>query len=91
VLELGGGDGGGAVSRVVWLIAVVGCASASRIGPFVKSVARQGSALAVVTCEIVLDGNELHEGACYTQMIPLGSEPGPPGASEPAPPVPPRR
>lgn len=51
--------------------ALGGCASTSQIGPYVKSVTRQGPWLTVQKCMIVLDGEELQEGACTTEQLPL--------------------
>jgi hypothetical protein len=66
------------------------CAGESTVGPYVKSVARQGPWLIVQKCTIVLSGDELHEGECSMEQMPLGTipiqqppmvaPPGPPGA-----------
>jgi hypothetical protein len=72
-------DEGHAVIRAMWLVALIGCAQTSKIGPYVKNVERHGAELAVVTCELVFTGSVLVEGACSTQNIPLDTGVSPPG------------
>ena len=75
-----------------WLVLVVtlagaGCASQSQIGPYVKSVARNGAWLAVQKCMIVLVGEELEEGECTVEHVPLAvvpTVPAGPGMALPA-------
>jgi hypothetical protein len=57
-------------------VALAACApSTSQIGPYVKSVARNGAWLAVQRCMIVLEGNTLAEGECTVEQFPLGTIP----------------
>jgi len=65
------------------LIALLGC-SPSVIGPFVKTVTRTGDTLAIISCEVVLQGGDLSEGRCYSQVVPLAGTPVPPGIDEPS-------
>jgi hypothetical protein len=71
----------------VTLAAGAGCASQSQIGPYVKSVARNGAWLAVQKCMIVLEGEELLEGPCTIEQVPLmalPAAPAGPGMAVPA-------
>jgi hypothetical protein len=68
--------------------ALGGCASQSQIGPYVKSVARNGPWLAVTKCTIVLVGEELEEGTCTLEHVPLSQVPmAPASATAPAAPT----
>lgn len=64
-------------------VLLTACVSESAVGPYVKSVARQGPWLIVQKCTIILSGDELHEGECTMEQMPLGTipvqqPPGPP-------------
>lgn len=66
---------------IAFVVAVVvaGCgAGRSQVGPYVKSVIRDGEWLAVTKCMIVLDDEVLHEQECSLHKIPLRSVPPPP-------------
>ena len=56
-----------------------GCVPTSQVGPYVRSVVRQGPWLVVQKCMIVLEGDDLSEANCTVENLPLGSVPmGPP-------------
>lgn len=80
-----------AVAVVLAAGALGGCASSSRIGPYVKHVARNGDWLVVHKCVIVLDGHYLTEADCTVEQLPLRSIPQgpPPGSVAPPPSGPP--
>lgn len=73
---------------LVVLLVLVGCATRSQIGPYVKHVARNGDWLVIHKCVIVLEADELSEQSCTYEhlplrQVPLGPPPpaaGPPGA-----------
>lgn len=56
-------------------LAVTGCTSTTTIGPYVKSVARNGAWLAVQKCMIVMEDDVLSEGSCTVEHVPLGTLP----------------
>jgi hypothetical protein len=66
------------VKRALALVAFAGChiGGQSVIGPYARSITRQGNALAVQLCMIELASDQLHEGACHVELVPLP----PPGA-----------
>jgi hypothetical protein len=67
---------------------VTGCVPTSQIGPYVRSVQRQGAWLVVQKCMIVLEGDDLNESNCTVENLPLGSVPmGPPMGPPPGPPM----
>jgi hypothetical protein len=55
-----------------------GCMMPTPIGPYVKSVARNGAYLAVQKCTIVLDGDNLREAQCGWEQVPIAALPPPP-------------
>ena len=63
------------MKRLAILLAFGGCATSSAVGPYVKSVARNGAWLAVQKCMIVLEGDDLTETSCTIENVPLGSIP----------------
>jgi hypothetical protein len=63
------------VKRALVMLALSACSSSSQIGPYVKSVARNGAYLAVHKCMIVLVGETLEEGECTLEHVPLGTLP----------------
>jgi hypothetical protein len=67
-------------------LGLAACVRSSQIGPFVKTITRDGNALSIVSCDIVLEGHELYEGQCYAQRITLSQLP--PSADLPDPPPP---
>jgi hypothetical protein len=54
------------------------CMTATPIGPYVKTVARNGAYLAVQKCTIVLDGDNLREDQCGWEQVPIAALPPPP-------------
>ncbi|MFT3691727.1 MAG: hypothetical protein QM831_01215 [Kofleriaceae bacterium] len=70
--------------KVLLALCVAGCVSGGTpIGPYVKTVARNGDFLAILRCQIVLEGDDLREDTCAWEQIPLARlrpMPGPPGA-----------
>jgi hypothetical protein len=58
---------------MVLALALTGCMSAKQIGPYVKSVARDGAWLAVTRCTIVVEGDNLSEGPCTLEHVPIGA------------------
>jgi len=76
-----------------WLVAlalVSGCVATSQVGPYVKHVQRNGDWLIIHKCMIILEGEEIHEGQCSAEQVPLGNVPiGPmPGQPMPGQPMP---
>ena len=73
------------------LVLCSACVSESQIGPYVKSVSRNGNWLMVQKCMIMLEGDDLAEGRCTMEQLPLGSVPmyQPPMPQQPMPPQPP--
>jgi hypothetical protein len=67
----------------VFALALMGCVQLTKVGPFVKTIERHGAELTIVSCEIELEGNELRQGQCYSQTVPLGANVGPPGSPTP--------
>jgi hypothetical protein len=65
------------MKRAICLVALVGCTTTSTIGPFVKTITRTADTLAIVSCEILLQGDYLVEGRCYSQVVPLAGAPRP--------------
>jgi len=69
------------------LLAACAGTSASRVGPYVKHVARNGDWLAIYKCLIVLEDSDLHERNCTVEQIPLAAIPqmqmAPPAAAQP--------
>jgi hypothetical protein len=61
------------VKRAIALVALAGChlGRQSVIGPYARSITRQGNALAVQLCMIELASDELHNGACHVELVPL--------------------
>ncbi|HEX4422944.1 MAG TPA: hypothetical protein VH165_33740 [Kofleriaceae bacterium] len=78
--------------RAIWLLALAACGAPAMVGPFVKTITRQGPSLIVVSCEILIDRGDLYEGQCYTQTVPLPASPLPtsllPASLLPASPLP---
>jgi hypothetical protein len=72
-----------------WLLVLAtllgGCMSHSQIGPYVKSVSRNGNWLVVVKCVIELHGEDLAEGACTQENLPLVGVPVQPPPMQPPP------
>ncbi len=68
---------------IILALALMGCTTATQIGPYVKSVARNGAWLAVQKCMIVMEGDNLEEGACTLEHVPLGTLPVAPGPMAP--------
>ena len=60
---------------LVLALLVSGCVSESQIGPYVRNVQRNGSFLVVTKCMILLEGDDLNEGQCTMEQVPLGSVP----------------
>lgn len=58
---------------IVLALALTGCTSATQIGPYVKSVARNGAWLSVQKCMIVMQGDDLAEGPCTLEHVPIGA------------------
>lgn len=56
---------------VVACVLLAACASRSHIGPYVKSVHREGGWLIVEKCTISLLGERLDESDCATDRVPL--------------------
>jgi len=73
------------VTRALRVIALAGALAGchigrqSTIGPYARSIQRQGPALAVEMCMIELASDQLHDGPCHVVLVPL-PQPGPPGA-----------
>ena len=62
--------------RALLLAAILSaCAAPTQVGPFVKHVQRNGDFLVVHKCIIILDGDDLREGGCAAEQIPLRSLP----------------
>lgn len=72
---------------ILLALALAGCTSTTTIGPYVKSVARNGAWLAVQKCMIVMEGDELSEGECTVDHVPLATVPAAPVAPAVAPPL----
>lgn len=69
------------MKRAACALALMGCAQLTKVGPFVKTIERRGAELSIVSCEIELYGNELRQGQCYSQTVPLGASVDPAGAA----------
>jgi hypothetical protein len=78
-------------AMIAALVLCSACVSESQIGPYVKSVNRNGSWLIVTKCMIMQEGDELAEGRCTMEQLPLGSVPmmPPPQQGYPQQPMPP--
>jgi hypothetical protein len=60
---------------VAMLLLCGACVNESAIGPYVKSVNRNGNWLIVQKCMIMMEGDDLAEGRCTMEQLPLGSVP----------------
>jgi hypothetical protein len=81
---------------IVLALLLGGCVATSQVGPYVKHVQRNGDWLIVHKCMIVLEGDEIHEGQCSAEQLPLGTvpiapQPMPPQQMPPQQPPPPAR
>lgn len=61
------------MKRALVLALLAGChfGGPSVIGPYARSIQRQGNALAVTLCNIQLYDEELSVGQCFVQLVPL--------------------
>jgi hypothetical protein len=59
--------------RRLLLLVVTGCLAPTPIGPYVKTVARDGGFLMVQKCTIILEGDDLREDQCGWERVPLAT------------------
>ena len=64
--------------------ALAACMRQTQVGPYVKSVTRDGNWLIVQRCMLQLEGDDIFENKCTKDQVPLASVAPAPAAGPPA-------